>query len=126
MNSFILVDEAHNIMQYEFAPLNRLLLEGRAFGISVILSSQTLSHFESSTVNYREQIRSWFIHQITNVSDRELGALGLKADRGTGPGLAYLPTYVFAHGTDSGSVEYVRGTPFHEMYKQLPPAEQLW
>jgi DNA helicase HerA-like ATPase len=126
MNSFILVDEAHNIMEYEFAALNRLLLEGRAYGVSVILSSQTLSHFESNTVNYREQIRSWFIHKTANVRDRELESLGLRAERGCGPGLAHLRNFEFAYGDDSGSVRLVRGKPFFEVYAQMSPTEQSW
>jgi hypothetical protein len=126
MNSFILVDEAHNIMKYDFAALNRLLLEGRAYGVSVILSSQTLSHFESRNVNYREQVRSWFIHKTANVRDRDLESLGLRAERGCGPNLAHLRNFVFAYGTDSGEVKFVRGTPFFEVYAQMSPTEQSW
>ena len=38
LDSFLLVDEADNIMRYEFDVLRKVLLQGREFGVGVILA----------------------------------------------------------------------------------------
>ena len=45
--SYLLVDEADNIMRYEFDVLRKLLLQGREFGTGIILASQYLRHFKA-------------------------------------------------------------------------------
>ena len=40
LNSYLVVDEATNIMEYSFEVLMRLLLQGREYGVGVLLSSQ--------------------------------------------------------------------------------------
>lgn len=47
IESYLLVDEADNIMRYEFDLLRKLLLQGREFGAGVILASQYLRHFKA-------------------------------------------------------------------------------
>ncbi|MBW0147863.1 ATP-binding protein [Marinobacter arenosus] len=77
IDSYLLVDEAHNIMPYEFEVLSKLLLQGRAFGIGVILASQYFSHFKNQRTDYREPIQSWFIHQVPGVTARDLDKIGI-------------------------------------------------
>ena len=79
IDSYLLVDEAHNIMPYEFEVLNKLLVQGRAFGVGVILASQYFSHFKTTRTDYLEPIGSWFIHQVPGLTARDLDKIGLPA-----------------------------------------------
>ena len=80
VDSVLLVDEADNIMRYEFDVLRKILLQGREFGVGVLLASQYLRHFKTGGMDYREPLLSWFIHKVPNVTPQELGALGLTGD----------------------------------------------
>src|SRR3546814_12989676 len=60
IDSYLLVDEADNIMRYEFDVLRKLLLQGREFGTGVILASQYLRHFKAGGTDYREPLLTWF------------------------------------------------------------------
>lgn len=77
LNSFLLVDEAVNIMKYNFPVLMNLMLQGREFGVGVILASQYLTHFRQDKVNYGEPLLTWFIHKVPSVTQKELQQLGL-------------------------------------------------
>ncbi len=77
VDSYLLVDEADNIMRYEFDVLRKLLLQGREFGCGVILASQYLRHFKVNATDYREPLLTWFVHKVPNVTPAELAALGL-------------------------------------------------
>lgn len=79
IDSYLLVDEAHNIMPYDFDVLTKLLVQGRAFGVGVILASQYFSHFKTSKTDYLEPIGSWFIHQVPGLTARDLDKIGLPA-----------------------------------------------
>jgi DNA phosphorothioation-dependent restriction protein DptH len=59
MKKFILVDEAKEIMERGFDSLGRIMLQGREFGVGVILSTQELSHFKFG--NYHDAISNWVI-----------------------------------------------------------------
>ena len=72
IDSFLLVDEADNIMKYNFSVLKSLLLQGREFGVGVILASQYLSHFKNTVMDYREPLLTWFLHKVPNIVEREL------------------------------------------------------
>lgn len=76
LNSFLLVDEAHNILPYGFDALSTILLEGREFGVGTILSSQYLSHFRTRGLDYTEPLLTWFVHRVPTISMRELDGLG--------------------------------------------------
>lgn len=76
LNSYLLIDEAHEIMDYNFKTLELLLLQGREFGVGVILATQYLTHFYKG-YDYAEPLRTWFIHKIPNISSKELHRLGL-------------------------------------------------
>ena len=77
IDSMLLVDEADNIMKYNFDVLRQILLQGREFGIGVLLASQFLSHFRTRDTDYSEPLLTWFVHKVPNVTPRELESIGL-------------------------------------------------
>jgi DNA phosphorothioation-dependent restriction protein DptH len=77
VDTMLLVDEADNIMQYEFDVLKKILLQGREFGVGVLLASQYLSHFKTSHENYLEPLLTWFVHKVPNLSIKDLEGIGL-------------------------------------------------
>lgn len=114
IDSFLLVDEADNIMRYEFDVLRKVLLQGREFGVGVVLASQYLRHFKAGATDYREPLLSWFIHKVPNVVPQELAAIGLTNN------VAQLSERVKMLGkheclfkTYNVPGEIVRGTPFY-------------
>lgn len=116
IDSYLLVDEADNIMRYEFDVLRKLLLQGREFGTGVILASQYLRHFKVNATDYREPLLSWFIHKVPNVTPAELSALGLT---GSAAELAERVKSLQVHQCLYKSFdvpgEVVRGLPFFEL-----------
>lgn len=76
INSYLLVDEAQEIMQYGFEALGDVLLKGRQFGVGTILSSQFLSHFREGNIDYGETLLTWFIHKVSQLTKNELAQLG--------------------------------------------------
>ena len=77
IDSMLLVDEADNIMKYNFDVLRQVLLQGREFGVGVLLASQFLSHFKTRETDYTEPLLTWFIHKVPNVTQKELQSIGL-------------------------------------------------
>ena len=77
IDSVLLVDEANSIMKYNFDVLDNILLQGREFGVGVLLASQYLSHFRTQQKNYAEPLLTWFIHKVPNITKRELENIGL-------------------------------------------------
>ncbi|MCD9027830.1 hypothetical protein LDO26_06385 [Luteimonas sp. BDR2-5] len=116
VDSYLLVDEADNIMRYEFDVLRKLLLQGREFGTGVILASQYLRHFKTATTDYRDPLLTWFIHKVPNVTPAELGALGFTADLGElSERVKTLPNHHCLYKTASVAGEVIRGLPFYEL-----------
>lgn len=116
IDSFLLVDEADNIMRYEFDVLRKLLLQGREFGVGVILASQYLRHFKSGATDYKEPLLTWFIHKVPNVTAQELGALGLTKDTAQlAERVKTLPNHHCLFKTYNIGGDIVRGTPFFEL-----------
>jgi hypothetical protein len=115
------VDEADNIMRYEFDVLRKILLQGREFGVGVILASQYLSHFKVGGTDYREPLLSWFVHKVPNVTPQELAALGLSTDLGQ---LCEQIKSLAVHQCLLKSVnipgEIVIGTPFYRLVHPKP------
>jgi hypothetical protein len=116
IDSYLLVDEADNIMRYEFDVLRKILLQGREFGVGVILASQYLRHFKAGATDYREPLLSWFIHKVPNVSPQELASLGLTgntthlSDR-----IRQLGNHQCLFKTFDVPGEIVLGTPFYSL-----------
>ena len=116
VDSFLLVDEADNIMRYEFDVLRKVLLQGREFGVGVILASQYLKHFKAGATDYREPLLTWFIHKVPNVTPQELGALGLSGETNQlAERVKLLAVHECLFKTFDVSGEVVRGTPFYSL-----------
>lgn len=76
IDSMLLVDEANSIMKYNFDVLKTILLQGREFGVGVLLASQYLSHFYTQQNNYAEPLLTWFIHKVPNITKKEMESIG--------------------------------------------------
>lgn len=116
IDSYLLVDEADNIMRYEFDVLRKVLLQGREFGAGVILASQYLRHFKVNGTDYRDPLLTWFIHKVPNVTPAELGALGFTADVGElAEQVKTLPNHHCLFKSHESAGVVIRGTPFYEL-----------
>jgi DNA phosphorothioation-dependent restriction protein DptH len=116
VDSYLLVDEADNIMRYEFDVLRKLLLQGREFGTGVILASQYLRHFKVNATDYREPLLSWFIHKVPNVTPAELSALGLTGSAAEmAERIKSLQVHQCLYKSFDVPGEVVRGLPFFEL-----------
>jgi len=114
--SYLLVDEADNIMRYEFDVLRKLLLQGREFGTGVILASQYLRHFKVNATDYREPLLSWFVHKVPNVTPAELSALGLTGGSAEmAERVKSLQVHQCLYKSFDVPGEIVRGLPFFEL-----------
>lgn len=123
LNSFLLVDEATNIMQYSFEILNRLLLQGRQFGVGVILASQFLNHYKVGSTNYGEPLRTWFIHKVPHVSESQLAALGLpRSSAETAKKISELGNHESYYSSFGHDGVFIRDIPFFELNRPAPDA----
>jgi len=120
IDSYLLVDEADNIMRYEFDVLRKLLLQGREFGSGVILASQYLRHYKTSGTDYREPLLTWFIHKVPNVTAAELGALGFSSDLGEiSERVKGLHNHHCLYKSFDVPGEVIRGLPFYELQQAI-------
>jgi hypothetical protein len=116
LNSFLLVDEATNIMQYDFPILKSLLLEGRDWGFGTILASQYLSHFKTSANNYGEPLKTWVIHKVPSVKLQELTQLGLnKATDVTVTTISNLKVHEALYESLGHQSVKISGLPFYKL-----------
>lgn len=116
VDSYLLVDEADNIMRYEFDVLRKLLLQGREFGTGVILASQYLRHFKAGATDYREPLLTWFIHKVPNATPAELGVLGFTSDLAElSERVKTLPNHHCLYKSFDIAGEVIRGLPFFEL-----------
>ncbi len=115
INGFLLVDEADNIMRYQFPVLQNVLLQSREFGVGVLLASQYLSHFRPDAhTNYREPLLTWFIHQVPTVTVNELKGIGLaEVDNGTVSRIQELGQHECLYKSLGINGEFIRGTPYY-------------
>jgi hypothetical protein len=116
LNSFLLVDEATNIMQYDFPVLKSLLLEGREWGFGTILASQYLSHFKTSNNNYGEPLKTWVIHKVPSVKQQELVTLGLaQATEQTVATISKLKVHEAVYDSLHFESAKIQGLPFYKL-----------
>jgi hypothetical protein len=119
IDSYLLVDEADNIMRYEFDVLRKLLLQGREFGTGIILASQYLRHFKAGGTDYREPLLTWFVHKVPNVTPSELGALGLADSAAEAASrVKSLGNHQCLYKSFDCPGEFVRGYPFFELVRE--------
>jgi hypothetical protein len=116
IDTMILVDEADNIMKFEFDVLKKVLLQGREFGVGVLLASQYLSHFRTRHENYTEPLLTWFIHKVPNLSVRDLEGIGIAgATLDTVNKVKLLRPHECLYKTAGIDHAFIRGTPFYEL-----------
>ncbi len=116
IDSYLLVDEAHNIMPYEFPVLSKLLLQGREFGVGVILASQYFSHFKTNNENYMEPIQSWFVHKVPGIRASDLDRMGLPSSgQSTISRIATLEVFESLFKTLDHNGEFIKGIPFYKL-----------
>ena len=80
IDSFVLIDEAHHAMGRDFNVLMKLMLEGREFGMGVVLSSQFLSHFDVGKHNWGEALSTWVVHNVRNATSKQFERIGFRGD----------------------------------------------
>ena len=114
IDSFLLVDEADNIMKYEFPVLTNLLLQGREFGIGIILASQFLSHFKTKNTDYREPLLTWFLHKVPHLDEKELQALGI-INAENAKRISSLEIHECLCKTLDFDGDFIYGTPFYKL-----------
>ena len=127
INSLLLVDEAVSIMEYDFEPLHKILLQGREYGVAVILSSQYLSHFMTSESNYAQPLRTWFIHRIPTVSKKSLNDLGIvNATADDATKIAELGIHQSFYSSFDCTGKFLAGYPFYKQIEDLPEEDRNW
>ena len=118
VDSFLLVDEADNIMRYEFDVLRKILLQGREFGVGVILASQYLRHFKAGANDYREPLLTWFIHKVPNITTNEIQALGMSAESSViAERVKQLEKHCCLYKTVGVEGTIINGVPFYTLLK---------
>lgn len=117
LDSFLLVDEADNIMKYQFDVLKKVLLQGREFGVGVILASQYLRHFKAGATDYREPLLTWFIHKVPNITSSEIQSLGM--DREVGQMVEQIKSLKMHHclyKTEGVDGKIINAIPFYKLF----------
>ena len=116
INSMLLVDEADSIMKYEFDVLHKILLQGREFGVGVLLASQYLSHFKRGETNYLQPLLTWFIHKVPNITVKELESIGLtRASNEVVNQIRSLRKHECLFKTLDVNGDFIRGLPFYKL-----------
>ncbi|GAA4892276.1 hypothetical protein GCM10025789_06610 [Tessaracoccus lubricantis] len=118
LNSYLLVDEAINILRYDFEVLMNILLQGREFGVGVILASQFLNHFKPAKNDWAEPLLTWFVHKVPSVSQKDLDRVGIKVDGFLAESVSSLDVHnALYKGLDEPG-RIIRGTPFYELMER--------
>ena len=121
IDSMLLVDEADNIMKYNFDVLRQVLLQGREFGVGVLLASQFLSHFRTRETDYSQPLLSWFVHKVPNVTPRELESIGLnRVASSTVEKVKSLDVHQCLYKTLDIQGRFMRARPFYEIADDAP------
>ena len=120
VDTMLLIDEADNVMQYEFDVLKRILLQGREFGVGVLLASQYLSHFKTAHENYREPLLTWLVHKVPNISVKDLEGIGLtNVGNETVNLVKSLSCHECLYKTLGVDGKIIRGTPFYKLMQRM-------
>ena len=72
LRNLILVDEADGFLSQRFPSLRKIMKEGREFGVGVILSTQSLSHFVGDDDDYSRYVLTWVVHSVSDIRQRDL------------------------------------------------------
>jgi len=122
IDSMLLVDEANSIMKYNFSVLENILLQGREFGVGVLLASQYLKHFRAQQTDYAQPLLTWFIHKVPDITKKELESIGLiDVDTDMIERIKSLKIGECLYKSfDTQKGTFVHGYPFYEVAKQGP------
>ncbi|MBR0804332.1 ATP-binding protein [Bradyrhizobium japonicum] len=118
LDSVLLVDEADNIMRFDFDVLNRILVEDREFGVGVWLSSQYFDHFTKTEINYAQPLLTWFIHRVPSISMSQLRSIGLSSQSATNDTLERIKSlkkHECLYKSLGADGKFMRGYPFYEL-----------
>ena len=122
IDSMLLVDEADNIMKYNFDVLRQVLLQGREFGVGALLASQFLSHFRTRETDYSEPLLTWFIHKVPNVTAKELQSIGLnRVATSIVERIKGLDVHQCLYKSLDVPGRFMRATPFYEVVGEPAP-----
>lgn len=72
LRNLILVDEADAFMEQRFQSLRKIMKEGREFGVGVILSTQSLTHFVGENDDYSRYVLTWVAHNVSDLKMRDV------------------------------------------------------
>lgn len=72
LRKFIMVDEADTFMGEDFPSLRRILKEGREFGVGVILSTQSLTHYVGNADDYSRYVLTWVVHNVGDLKQKDV------------------------------------------------------
>lgn len=72
LRNLILVDEADNFMSQGFPSLRKIMKEGREFGVGMILSTQSLTHFVSGNDDYSRYVLTWVVHNVSDLKQKDV------------------------------------------------------
>lgn len=115
LSSYVVVDEATNIMRYNFQVLSDLMLQGREFGVGVMLSTQYLSHFRERGMNWAQPLRTWFILKVPHTTQKELQSVGVDVSRDDAERVNNLSVHeALFRGLDADS-RFIMTTPFYSV-----------
>ena len=112
----LLIDEADRVMRYKFENLRNILKEGREFGVSVILSTQSIGDFTKADYGYEEQVLTWMIHQVPEFKQAFTQAIGLPdlTSQDKEKVLALEQDDALYKAADSKTATFLRGKKFYE------------
>jgi DNA helicase HerA-like ATPase len=118
VDSFILIDEAKLIMDYGFPVLEDVLRKGREFGVGVILSTQYLSDYGRTDIDYRQPLSTWFIHKVPSLTVKDLKSIGItSATDDVVQKIQEAGKHFCLYKTVGVNGEFMRGTPLYELLR---------
>ena len=120
VDSFILIDEAHHAMGRGFDVLMKLMLEGREFGLGVILSSQFLSHFQTGGRDWAEALSTWVVHNVRNAMPKDFDRIGFRGNtKALAKDISSLKTHWAYYRCTNGENEGIllKGQPYFSLVK---------
>lgn len=122
LTKFILVDEADNFLKAGFSSIRKILKEGREFGVGTIFSTQFLTHFYTSDDDYSKYIYSWIVHNVANLSLKDIKNLFNTTSKAQEEELFNLIKTLQKHHSfvkfgDSSKPYYIKDRAFWEILK---------
>ena len=94
IRAFVIVDEAHQFLSKDYDALDKILREGRSFGVGMILATQNISDFKTRKNDYSTNIASWILHHQVNITKQELYSVFGNAD----PNLSQYSAFISKPG----------------------------